>query len=84
VAPTTAFPIGARTADPVTMYLSDVFTISVNLAGLPGVSVPCGFDADGLPIGLQLIGRRFDETTLLRVAAAHEAAAGVAGKHPEP
>jgi aspartyl-tRNA(Asn)/glutamyl-tRNA(Gln) amidotransferase subunit A len=84
VAPTTAFPIGARTADPVTMYLSDVFTISVNLAGLPGVSVPCGFDGDGLPIGLQLIGRRFDEATLLRVAAAHEAAAGIAGRHPAP
>jgi aspartyl-tRNA(Asn)/glutamyl-tRNA(Gln) amidotransferase subunit A len=84
VAPTTAFPLGARTADPVTMYLSDVFTISVNLAGLPGVSVPCGFDADGLPIGLQLIGRRFDEATLLRVAAAHEAAVGIAGKHPTP
>jgi len=84
VAPTTAFPLGARTADPVTMYLSDVFTISVNLAGLPGLSVPCGFDADGLPIGLQLIGRRFDEATLLRVAAAHEAAAGIAGRHPSP
>jgi aspartyl-tRNA(Asn)/glutamyl-tRNA(Gln) amidotransferase subunit A len=77
VAPTTAFRLGERTADPVTMYLSDVLTISVNLAGLPALSVPCGRDAGGLPIGLQLIGRRFDEPTLFRLAAAHEAAAGV-------
>jgi aspartyl-tRNA(Asn)/glutamyl-tRNA(Gln) amidotransferase subunit A len=72
--PTPAFPIGERVADPLQMYLADVFTVSVNLAGLPGVSVPCGF-TDGtekLPIGLQLIGRRFDEATLLRVADAYE------------
>jgi len=84
VAPTTAFPLGARTTDPLTMYLSDVLTISVNLAGLPAVSVPCGFDGAGLPIGLQLIGRRFDETTLLRIAAAHEAVGGVRDRRPAP
>ncbi len=72
IAPTTAFRLGEKTADPLTMYLSDIFTISVNLAGLPGMSVPCGFDGDGLPIGLQLIGKPFDEATLLRVAAAYE------------
>ena len=72
VAPTTAFPVGEKTDDPLTMYLSDVFTIAVNLAGLPGVSVPCGFDDRGMPIGLQLIGRAFDEATLLRAAYAHE------------
>jgi aspartyl-tRNA(Asn)/glutamyl-tRNA(Gln) amidotransferase subunit A len=82
VAPTTAFRLGERTDDPLTMYLSDVLTISVNLAGVPALSVPCGFDAAGLPIGLQLIGRRFDESMLFRIAAAHEAAAGVRERRP--
>lgn len=72
VAPTTAFLVGEKMDDPLTMYLSDIFTIAVNLAGLPGVSVPCGFDDRGMPIGLQLIGRAFDEATLLRAAYAHE------------
>lgn len=72
VAPTTAFLVGEKTDDPLTMYLSDIFTIAVNLAGLPGISVPCGFDDRGMPIGLQLIGRAFDEATLLRAAYAHE------------
>jgi len=54
------------------MYLADVFTVSANLAGLPGVSVPCGFSNEGLPIGFQLMGRMFDEATLLRVADAYE------------
>ena len=66
--PTTAFAIGSRTADPVEMYLSDIYTIAVNLAGLPGLSIPAGFDADGLPIGLQLIGDYFGEARLLNVA----------------
>jgi len=70
--PTTAFKIGEKTADPLAMYLNDVFTIPVNLAGLPGMSIPCGFDAAGLPIGLQLIGRAWDEETLFRVAARYE------------
>jgi len=70
--PTPAFRIGERVEDPLQMYLADVFTVSANLAGLPAVSVPCGFTADRLPVGLQLTGRRFDEATLLRVAHAYE------------
>ena len=84
--PTPAFPIGERSADPLQMYLADVFTVSANLAGLPAISVACGFSGGraspklgnrtasegGLPIGLQLTGRRFDEGTLLRVADAYE------------
>jgi len=66
--PTGAFPIGERTADPLKMYLSDIFTISVNLAGLPAISVPCGLDGAGCPIGMQVIGRAFDEATVLRTA----------------
>jgi aspartyl-tRNA(Asn)/glutamyl-tRNA(Gln) amidotransferase subunit A len=73
-APTTAFRLGEKTADPLTMYLSDIFTIAVNLAGLPGLSVPCGFDQKGLPISLQLIGKPFGEETLLQVASAYEQA----------
>jgi aspartyl-tRNA(Asn)/glutamyl-tRNA(Gln) amidotransferase subunit A len=73
-APTTAFKIGEKTDDPLQMYLSDIFTISVNLAGLPGLSLPCGFDGDGMPIGLQIIGKHFDEATILRVAHAYEQA----------
>jgi aspartyl-tRNA(Asn)/glutamyl-tRNA(Gln) amidotransferase subunit A len=74
VAPTTAFRIGEKTADPLTMYLSDILTISVNLAGLPALVVPCGADRDGLPIGLQVIGQPFDEATVLRIGAAYEQA----------
>ncbi|MFL6623877.1 MAG: Asp-tRNA(Asn)/Glu-tRNA(Gln) amidotransferase subunit GatA [Sulfurifustaceae bacterium] len=66
--PTTAFKLGAKTDDPVAMYLSDIYTISVNLAGLPGMSIPAGFDKQGLPIGLQLIGQYFDEARLLNAA----------------
>jgi aspartyl-tRNA(Asn)/glutamyl-tRNA(Gln) amidotransferase subunit A len=71
-APTTAFERGARTDDPLTMYLSDVLTISLNLAGLPGLSMPCGFDAAGMPIGLQLATKPLDESTLFRVAGAYQ------------
>jgi len=70
--PGAAFRLGERIDDPLQMYLADVFTVSANLAGLPAISVPCGFTADRLPIGLQLTGRRFDEATLLRVADAYE------------
>ena len=69
--PILPFRLGEKTDDPLQMYLADIFTVSVNLAGLPGVSIPCGF-ADGLPIGFQLIGRMFDEATILRVADAFE------------
>jgi aspartyl-tRNA(Asn)/glutamyl-tRNA(Gln) amidotransferase subunit A len=74
VAATTAFPIGERMADPLQMYLTDVCTIPVNLAGLPAVSLPCGFDAARLPVGLQIIGPPFAEATVLRVAHAYEQA----------
>jgi aspartyl-tRNA(Asn)/glutamyl-tRNA(Gln) amidotransferase subunit A len=70
--PTAAFRIGERASDPLQMYLADVFTVSANLAGLPAISVPCGFTRDRLPVGLQLTGRRFDEATLLRIADAYE------------
>ena len=73
-APTTAFRLGEKITDPLAMYLSDIFTISVNLAGLPGVSLPCGFDSEGLPIGLQVIGQPFDEERVLRTAYAYEQA----------
>ncbi len=72
--PTTAFKVGEKVNDPLAMYLSDVCTLPVNVAGLPGISVPCGFDGKGLPIGLQLIGKAFDEATLLRAAHAYEQA----------
>jgi aspartyl-tRNA(Asn)/glutamyl-tRNA(Gln) amidotransferase subunit A len=71
-APTPAFKIGEKTDDPLQMYLSDVFTVPVNLAGIPGISLPCGFSAAGLPIGLQIIGKPFDEETILQVAYAFE------------
>jgi aspartyl-tRNA(Asn)/glutamyl-tRNA(Gln) amidotransferase subunit A len=73
--PTTAFRIGERAADPVAMYLSDVYTIPVNLAGITAVSVPCG-SVDGLPVGLQIMGTHFAEATVLRTAYAVEQACG--------
>ncbi len=84
VAPTTAFRRGEKTDDPLTMYLSDILTISVNLAGLPGLAVPCGFDRAGLPIGLQVIGRPFDEATILRIGAAYEQASDWQRRSPLP
>lgn len=72
VSPTTAFRIGEKTDNPIEMYLSDIFTISVNLSGMCGISVPCGFDKQGLPIGLQLIGPHLGEATILRAAHAYE------------
>ncbi|MFL6556317.1 MAG: Asp-tRNA(Asn)/Glu-tRNA(Gln) amidotransferase subunit GatA, partial [Bacillus sp. (in: firmicutes)] len=71
--PTPAFKIGEKIEDPLTMYINDILTIPLNLAGLPGISVPCGFDG-GLPLGLQIIGKYFDETTIYRVAHAFEQA----------
>ncbi len=72
VTPTPAFKLGEKSEDPLQMYLSDIFTISVNLAGLPAIALPCGFSKTGLPIGLQLIGRAFEEETVLRAAHAYE------------
>lgn len=72
VAPTTAFKIGEKADDPLAMYLTDIFSVSLNLAGLCGVSVPCGFDEAGLPIGLQLIGPHLGEATILQAAHAYE------------
>ena len=72
VTPTPAFKLGEKSEDPLQMYLSDIYTISVNLAGLPAIAVPCGFSKAGLPIGVQLIGRPFEEETLLRAAHAYE------------
>ena len=74
-APSAAFGIGEKTDDPLSMYLNDVFTVTVNLAGLPGISVPAGLSKEGLPLGLQLIGRAFDEETLFRTAHKLEEAA---------
>ncbi len=73
-APTAAFKIGEKSADPLQMYLSDIFTISVNLAGIPGISIPCGFTKNNLPIGLQLLGRHFDEASVLHASFAYEQA----------
>jgi aspartyl-tRNA(Asn)/glutamyl-tRNA(Gln) amidotransferase subunit A len=75
-APTAAFTQGERMDDPVTMYLNDVFTVPANLSGIPGLSVPAGLDSDGLPLGLQVLGRPFDEETVFAVGAALERAAG--------
>ncbi|MDP1982009.1 MAG: amidase family protein, partial [Sulfuritalea sp.] len=66
--PSVAFAFGAKNADPVQMYLSDIYTISTNLAGLPGMSLPCGFGKDNMPVGLQIIGNWFDEARMLNVA----------------
>jgi len=74
-APSAAFAIGDQSDDPVAMYLNDVFTVPANLAGLPAISVPAGLSADGLPLGLQVIGRAFDEATVLRVGEVLERAA---------
>ncbi|HWK45802.1 MAG TPA: Asp-tRNA(Asn)/Glu-tRNA(Gln) amidotransferase subunit GatA [Stellaceae bacterium] len=82
-APSAAFALGEKMDDPLAMYLNDVFTVPVNLAGLPGISVPAGLSADGLPLGLQVIGRAFDEATVFRVAGVLEQAAGFTAR-PRP
>jgi len=74
--PTVAFPLGSRTQDPLSMYLCDVLTLGGNLAGLPGVSVPCGMSA-GLPVGLQVLAPQWREDIALRVARAYEVASGM-------
>ncbi|MEI7750501.1 MAG: Asp-tRNA(Asn)/Glu-tRNA(Gln) amidotransferase subunit GatA [Candidatus Omnitrophota bacterium] len=80
--PTAAFKIGEKAADPIAMYLSDIFTIPANLAGIPAMSVPCGFTSGGLPIGMQLMARPFDESTMLRTAYAFEQETGIYKKKP--
>jgi aspartyl-tRNA(Asn)/glutamyl-tRNA(Gln) amidotransferase subunit A len=82
VAPTPAFKIGEKVDDPLTMYLSDIFTLSVNLAGIPGISVPCGFSPNGLPIGLQIIGNHLCEEKILKVAYNFEQATEFHKKKP--
>jgi aspartyl-tRNA(Asn)/glutamyl-tRNA(Gln) amidotransferase subunit A len=74
--PGPAFGIGEVAGDPIQMYLNDIFTVTVNMAGLPGISVPAGLSSEGTPLGLQLIGRPFDEATLFRAGQAIEDAAG--------
>jgi aspartyl-tRNA(Asn)/glutamyl-tRNA(Gln) amidotransferase subunit A len=80
--PTTAFKIGERATDPMAMYLSDVFTIPANLAGVPAISIPCGFDPDGLPIGLQLTAPVLAEAVLFRVAHSLEQSLGLDARPP--
>lgn len=72
--PTPAFKVGEKTAEPLQMYLSDIFTLSLNLAGVPGISIPCGFTSDKLPVGLQIIGKHFDEASIFKVSYAYEQA----------
>jgi len=73
--PTSAFRLGEKSNDPLAMYLADVYTVTADLAGIPGISVPCGETKEKLPIGLQILGRHFDEATILQVAHAFEQAA---------
>ena len=82
-APTTAYQIGEKVNDPLAMYLGDIYTVSANIAGLPAFVLPCGFDTAGLPIGLQLIGKPFDEVTLLRAGYTFEQNTGFHLKRPE-
>jgi aspartyl-tRNA(Asn)/glutamyl-tRNA(Gln) amidotransferase subunit A len=79
-APTPAFKLGEKVDDPLAMYLADIYTVTANLAGIPGISVPCGKSSAGLPIGLQIFGRHFDEGTVLRVAHAYEGASLVVSR----
>jgi aspartyl-tRNA(Asn)/glutamyl-tRNA(Gln) amidotransferase subunit A len=80
--PTCAFKVGERSDDPLQMYLSDIFTISTNLAGIPAISIPCGLSEKKLPVGLQILGKHFDEETLLRAAYAFEQHTGFHNKIP--
>lgn len=81
--PTTAFKIGERVSNPLEMYMSDICTVPVNIAGLPAISIPCGFDSNNLPIGLQIIGKAFDEQTILRVAYTYEQNSGYRNLKPQ-
>ena len=81
VSPTTAFKLGERSTNPMEMYLADICTVSVNIAGLPGMSVPCGVDSQGLPIGMQIIGSKFSEETIIKAAYAYEQATNFREKY---
>jgi aspartyl-tRNA(Asn)/glutamyl-tRNA(Gln) amidotransferase subunit A len=81
--PTPAFKIGEKTDDPLQMYLSDIFTISTNLAGIPGISVPCGFTSGGLPIGMQFLASHFEEGKLIQIASAYEKNAKIEKRRPK-
>ena len=81
--PSPAFKIGEKVSDPLQMYLSDIFTISCNLAGICGISLPCGFSSKGLPIGLQLLGKPFDEKTILRAGHNFQRETDYHKKYPE-
>jgi aspartyl-tRNA(Asn)/glutamyl-tRNA(Gln) amidotransferase subunit A len=83
VAPTTAFKIGGHGDDPLAMYLEDVFTLPANLAGVPGLAFPVGFDNESLPVGMQLMGRHFDEATLFRLTHAYQMATDWHLRRPE-
>jgi aspartyl-tRNA(Asn)/glutamyl-tRNA(Gln) amidotransferase subunit A len=72
VTPTVAFKLGEKTDDPMSMYLSDIYTVTANLVGVPGISIPCGANSEGLPIGIQILGKHFDEATVIRLADAIE------------
>ena len=80
--PTPAFKLGEKTDDPLQMYLSDIYTISANLAGIPGVSVPCGFSAQGLPIGVQFLAGHFKEGKLIQIAHVYEQRAAIEKRRP--
>lgn len=81
--PTTAFKIGEKVSNPLEMYMSDICTVPVNIAGLPAISIPCGFDSNNLPIGLQIIGKAFDEETILKVAYTYEQNSGYRNLKPQ-
>jgi aspartyl-tRNA(Asn)/glutamyl-tRNA(Gln) amidotransferase subunit A len=81
--PSVAFPLGSKSADPVQMYLNDIYTIPVNLAGLPGMSIPCGFGAGNLPVGLQIIGNYFGEARMLNAAHQYQQATDWHLRSPE-
>lgn len=81
--PVLPFKIGEKSENPLEMYLADIYTININLAGLPGLSMPCGFSENGLPIGLQIIGPHFGEDKILKAAYALEQELALAGKQPE-
>ena len=81
-APSAAFGIGEKMDDPIAMYLNDVYTVPTSMAGLPGISIPGGLDSEGLPLGLHLIGKPFDEETMFRSAGVLEEAAGFIATPP--